>query len=114
MHTLTSPRRWIVRILAGAALVSALAAASACGGSTKADETGAQPPTQTPTEPAPAPVEPTPAQAAPISREECESQGGRVAGDIGDGKIQCNPGERELGRVTLGIEGGLCCAPGGG
>jgi hypothetical protein len=43
--------------------------------------------------------------------EECECLGGTVKGDIGDGKVACAEGERELGRIPLGIEGSICCAP---
>jgi hypothetical protein len=42
---------------------------------------------------------------------DCTAQGGEVRGDIGDGKIACAAGERELGRVNQGIEGAICCAP---
>ncbi len=48
--------------------------------------------------------------APAISVAECEALGGQVRGDIGDGQIQCAAGERELGRVSVGIEGGVCCA----
>ena len=98
MHIATT-----ARALATAALILF----AACGG--KGSNEGAQSPTEAP---AAAPGEPSAAQ--PMTREDCEKQGGRVAGDIGDGKIQCNEGEKELGRVTLGIEGGVCCAPSGG
>jgi hypothetical protein len=42
--------------------------------------------------------------------DQCTAQGGQVRGDIGDGKIACAEGERELGRVRQGIEGAICCA----
>ena len=62
--------------------------------------------------PAPGPAPgPEPTQVATLSPEQCTAQGGEVRGDIGDGKIACAPGERELGRVPLGIEGSICCAP---
>ena len=95
MHFVTT-----ARALATAALILF----AACGG--KGSNEGAQAPAESPST---APAEP----AAPMTREDCEKQGGRVAGDIGDGKIQCNEGEKELGRVTFGIEGGVCCAPSG-
>ncbi len=74
--------------------------------------------TQPPTSPAP---EPTPTQAPPppdpsqagsaeaMAPETCTQQGGEVRGDIGDGQIACAEGETELGKVTTGIEGGVCC-----
>ncbi len=65
-------------------------------------------------EPAPI-VSPQPRPAAEtssaISPEQCVAKGGQVRGDIGDGKIACAAGERDLGRVSTGIEGGVCCAP---
>ncbi len=39
----------------------------------------------------------------------CECIGGYVKGDIGDGKVACAEGERELERVQQGIEGAVCC-----
>lgn len=39
----------------------------------------------------------------------CECIGGYVKGDIGDGKVACTDGERELERVRQGIEGAVCC-----
>ena len=55
----------------------------------------------------------TPAQAqdpdAPLTQEQCSCLGGQVRGDIGDGQVRCQDGERELGRVRVGIEGGVCC-----
>ncbi|MEJ7598204.1 MAG: hypothetical protein WKG01_09870 [Kofleriaceae bacterium] len=56
----------------------------------------------------PAPTTPT-QTAEPMTPEQCTTQGGEVRGDIGDGKIACADGEKELGRVTTGIEGGVCC-----
>ena len=47
---------------------------------------------------------------APITQEQCSCLGGQVRGDLGDGQIRCQDGERELGRVRTGIEGGVCCA----
>lgn len=71
----------------------------ACGGSK-----------QPPAEPAPQPA-PTEQAAAPMQPDECTAQGGHVKGDIGDGKVACAEGERDLGRVNQGIEGAVCCAP---
>ena len=93
-------------------LAASLLAIAACGGSS------AQP--AEPTEPAPAvpsdaPAEPTsetPADTtAAMTPDQCTTDGGQVRGDIGDGKIACADGERELGRVAQGIEGAICCAP---
>lgn len=46
----------------------------------------------------------------PMSPAECESLGGFVRGDIGDGSVTCEPDEDYLGDVATGIEGGVCCA----
>jgi hypothetical protein len=66
--------------------------------------------------PAPSPQASAPTPAGPpvatLTPEQCTQQGGEVRGDIGDGKIACAVGERELGRVPVGIEGSICCAPG--
>lgn len=78
---------------------------AACGG----DKSTAASTTPEPSTPPPASEPATPAMLTP---EECSAQGGQVRGDIGDGKIACAPGERDLGRVKTGIEGGVCCAPG--
>jgi hypothetical protein len=94
--------------LAHALLVTALAAASTlagCGGSRSSD--GETPKTET------APEATPPGSPEPITQEACQAQGGRIAGDIGDGKVKCNEGEKEVGRVQLGIEGSLCCVPAG-
>jgi hypothetical protein len=94
--------------LAHAVLVTALAAASTlagCGGSRSSD--GETPKTET------APEATPPGSSEPITQEACQAQGGRIAGDIGDGKVKCNEGEKEVGRVQLGIEGSLCCVPAG-
>ena len=67
-----------------------------------------------------APAEPTPTQSTPpdpsqtgttdpMTAEDCTTKGGEVRGDIGDGKVACAEGEKELGKVTTGVEGGLCC-----
>lgn len=44
-----------------------------------------------------------------MSPEECTAKGGQVKGDIGDGKVACGTGEKEIGRVNQGIEGAICC-----
>lgn len=59
------------------------------------------------------PPRPRPEPVATLTPEQCTDRGGEIRGDIGDGKIACEPGERQLGRVPLGIEGSICCAPAG-
>lgn len=77
---------------------------AACGGS----KTPPAEPTPTPTQPDTQPPAP-----ATMSPDECTSKGGHVKGDIGDGKVACDAGEKELGRVSQGIEGAICCIAGG-
>lgn len=77
-------------------LIALLLAVAACGGSKPA-------PTSSPP---PSPSEP----AAVMMPDECTAKGGQVRGDIGDGKVACAEGERDLGRVNQGIEGAICCA----
>lgn len=48
-------------------------------------------------------------ESAPNTPAHCECLGGYVKGDIGDGKVACNEGEKELERVQQGIEGAVCC-----
>ena len=74
--------------------------AASCGGSK-------QPPSEPAPAPSPVPSGPDPAAMSP---EECTAQGGQVKGDIGDGKVACDAGQRDLGRVNQGIEGAVCCA----
>ena len=50
---------------------------------------------------------PTPVVLTP---EECEAAGAEVRTDIGDGSTRCALGEEFLGRVSVGREGGVCCA----
>ncbi len=76
---------------------------AACGTSKQAE------PTAAPTSPQPSPPPGSP--SATLTPEECTQKAGQVRGDIGDGKVACAAGERELGRVKTGIEGGVCCAP---
>jgi len=91
---LASRPRWRIPLLAGASLVAlALGVAAGCS----------RPP------PGPAAAPATPAEV--LTPEQCTAQGGQVRGDIGDGQIACAAGERELGRVRIGVEGGVCCAP---
>src|SRR5690349_24588207 len=49
-----------------------------------------------------------------LTMDECRSQPGEVVTDRGDGSLHeqgCPQGRRELGRVRVGVETGLCCAP---
>ncbi|MEO8705325.1 MAG: hypothetical protein ABI867_35105 [Kofleriaceae bacterium] len=72
-------------------------------------------PSSPPAEPIPSTPSPDPTappKPATIGADECMSKGGRVKNDIGDGKVACDPGERDLGRVALGTEGAVCCATG--
>jgi hypothetical protein len=51
-----------------------------------------------------------PAAATPtLTGDQCQSVGGKIRGDIGNGLAVCQPGELTLGRVTFGTEGGVCC-----
>lgn len=88
-----------------AGVASLVLATAACGSKPAAQTAPAPPPT---TEAAPSPA---PSPTDPLTPEQCAAQGGQVRGDIGDGQVACAPGERELGRVRIGIEGGVCCAP---
>lgn len=94
-------------------IVLALALA-ACGGKKSTSEAEAT----TPTETAPAGDGTATSTGAdgtqPMSPEECMQKGGQVKGDIGDGKVACDEGQEDLGRVRQGIEGAVCCAPGPG
>ncbi len=76
-----------------------------------------QPANPAPTEPAVAPD----ASGRPgISKTDCESQGGEVVGDIGDGAIHrpdyvCPAGAPPIGSITaqggeaIAVEGAVCC-----
>ena len=49
-----------------------------------------------------------------LTFDECRAIPGEVVSDRGDGSLYergCPDGRRELGRVKVGFEGGLCCAP---
>jgi hypothetical protein len=57
---------------------------------------------------------PDAAQSPTLTIDECRSQPGEVLTDKGDGKLHtegCPDGRKELGKVRVGIENGLCCAP---
>lgn len=83
-------------------LIAFALTAAACGGSKQAPSEATPPPSSAPTDQS---------SVTPMTPDECTTQGGQVRGDIGDGKIACADGERELGRVNQGIEGAICCAP---
>lgn len=83
------------------AILTSLALA-ACGGK-------APPPTST-TAPGDVPAQGPDAPGAVMTSDECTAAGGQIKGDIGDGQVACDPGDRQLGRVQLGIEGSICCA----
>jgi hypothetical protein len=54
------------------------------------------------------------AQSTSLTVDECRSRPGEVLTDKGDGSLHergCPDGRRELGKVRVGIENGLCCAP---
>jgi len=81
---------------------------AACGGSDKPATTTANTAdrgTTDQTRPCETPVD------GPMSSDQCTCQHGTVRPDPGNGSVKCDAGERELGRVSLGMEGGLCCAP---
>ena len=47
-----------------------------------------------------------------LTPEQCEAQGGESVGDPGDGSTRrngCPAGEKMLGTLDFGIEGGICC-----
>jgi hypothetical protein len=57
---------------------------------------------------------PDAAQSPTLTMDECRSQPGEVLTDKGDGALHssgCPDGRKELGKVRVGIENGLCCAP---
>lgn len=78
-------------------------------------------PTATPTDQPPVDgADPKPADRPKLTAAECESQGGKVVGDIGDGAIhrpdyKCESGEPPVGTITpdpggpVAIEGSVCC-----
>lgn len=68
----------------------------------------------------PAPADPAAADRPSITAAECESQGGEVVGDIGDGAVHradyvCASGTPPVGKIATGegepqpIEGSVCC-----
>ncbi|MBN9161904.1 MAG: hypothetical protein BGO98_28870 [Myxococcales bacterium 68-20] len=100
------------------AVVSCLLLLSACGGSTSpAPTTPAAPAESGATPPAPGSGE----GGSALTAEECEKQGGRVVGDIGDGAThrpdyRCpDSGQPPIGRIKfepskpVALEGAVCC-----
>jgi hypothetical protein len=58
--------------------------------------------------------DPKSAESPTLTMDECRSVPGEVLTDKGDGALKtrgCPDGRKELGRVRVGIEDGLCCAP---
>ncbi len=92
---------------------------SACGGSQAPAEA---PSSEAKPEPAaePAPTSGEPAKRAELTAQACESSGGSVVGDIGDGATQradytCPGGAKPTGNIRaaeggpIGVEGSVCC-----
>ncbi|HEY6078627.1 MAG TPA: hypothetical protein VIW29_07480 [Polyangiaceae bacterium] len=91
----------------------------ACGQNAKPAESSSAPlpalsavadETQTPTTDA----APGTATSPTLTMDECRSQPGEVLTDKGDGSLHaqgCPDGRKELGKVRVGVENGLCCAP---
>src|SRR5262245_7106365 len=90
-----------MRQLSSLVVVCALALGFGCGSKEPEPAKPMPPPTQ----------QGSPEPVATLTAEQCTQQGGEVRGDIGDGKIACGAGERELGKVPVGTEGSICCAP---
>ena len=54
------------------------------------------------------------ADSTTLTMDECRSRPGEVLTDKGDGSLHrngCPDGRQELGKVRVGVENGLCCAP---
>lgn len=61
-------------------------------------------------------TDPAPGTAASptLTLDECRSRPGEVLTDKGDGALHaqgCPNGRKELGKVRVGLENGICCAP---
>jgi hypothetical protein len=93
----------------------------ACGGSETPPEapSGSAPLEAPAAAPPPAPSEGAPSRAE-VTAEACESGGGKVVGDIGDGAIhrpdyRCPSGAAPTGNIRapeggpMGVEGSVCC-----
>ena len=76
---------------------------AACSGKNKQPVTPAPDPTTT------QPTTPDQTGNAALTPEECTTKGGQVRNDIGDGQVACAEGEKDLGKVATGVEGGICC-----
>jgi hypothetical protein len=99
------------------ALALALVLLASCGSRARGGESAPLPAlsavaeeTKTPT------TDPAPGTAASptLTIDECRSRPGEVLTDKGDGALHahgCPDGRQELGKVRVGIENGLCCAP---
>jgi hypothetical protein len=97
-------RLFVLLLLAGCGPQRPTSSAPMPALSTVAEET------KTPTtDPAPGTAE-----SPTLTMDECRSRPGEVLTDKGDGSLHaqgCPDGRRELGRVRVGLENGLCCAP---
>ena len=100
-------------------LVTVLVAAAGCGRDAHPTSSAPLPALSAVSEETKTPVsDPDPESAASptLSMDECRSEPGEVLTDKGDGALRargCPDGRKQLGRVRVGIEDGLCCAPAG-
>jgi len=92
-------------LLGGLAVASVLVAGAACG-SKKAPSTTPPDNSGTPSATNDCGV----AEGAAMTTDQCGCLGGSVRTDPGDGSVRCDDGQTNLGRVSMGIEGALCCA----
>ncbi len=95
--------------------------ALAVGACNKSSTPPANPPAETPTQPTDGgETPPADAQRPGISAADCEGQGGKVVGDIGDGAVhrpdyRCESGQPPIGSITAAAgepqatEGAVCC-----
>jgi len=81
------------------ALASSLCFAACGGPSTPAEAPPPLPPAEEP-------------GATPLTPEDCQAQSGEVLYDKGDGSMAggCPDGRTQLGMVSGGVEGAVCCA----
>lgn len=87
-------------------LAAFLFVAAACGGSSTP---APQDPCADPCKGKEPPVDEPVGDETMMSPEECESAGGQVVGDIGDGNVACPEGTESSGNVSGGVEQQLCC-----
>lgn len=103
-------------------IVSVAAALAACAPATSSGPGAITPIVAHPTRgsaagPAPLAPELVDASAAcgldgpPTDAAQCECVGGSPRALVGDGELACDPGDSELGRITYGAAGGVCCQP---